>query len=86
MMNEQLHRIMDLCLQLENGVTHSAFQIDTNCNMLTVIVWEGEELNEESRLLNEYIWYDGELKEEKKINDIIQALEELLEEQNSWEG
>lgn len=77
MMNEQLHRIMDLCLELENGVTHAVCNISTHVQSITVYVWEGEELTDETQLHGDYAYYDGELKNEQKIRDIIQALEEL---------
>ena len=85
-MNELLHRIVDLCIELESGATHTICDIAPHVNSVNVIVWEGKELNRESTLYSEYTWYDGQLKNEKKVNDIIRALEELLEEQKSWEG
>lgn len=85
-MNEKIHRIIDLCLQLENEVTHCMFDMHTSCEMIKVYVWEGKELNDETLLYNDYAYYDGEMQDVKKITDIIRALEDLLQEQKSWEG
>ena len=68
---------MELCLLLENGVTHASFWINTKCEVVTVDIWEGEEASDKTRLFYDYTYYDGELKNERKINNFIQALEEL---------
>lgn len=86
---EKIHRIVDLCMELENGVTHTSCDISAYVKSVWVHVWEGKEMNEETIIYREYANYDGmnfNEKEEQKINDMIQALEDFLKEQNSWEG
>jgi hypothetical protein len=78
-MNEKLHEIIDLCLSLEDGVTHAFAYVNTNCNVITVDVWEGDDLSDETRIYSDRAYYDGELKDEKGINNIIQSLGELKE-------
>ena len=78
-MREKLHQIMDLCLSLENGVTHAFVCVNTNCNVITVDVWEGDDLSDETSIYSGRAYYDGELKNKRAINNIIQALEELKE-------
>ena len=81
-MNELLHRIVDLCIELESGATHTICDIAPHVNSVNVVVWEGEYLNDKTVLYRAYEYYDGyHFKEdgEKKIRDIIQALEELKE-------
>ena len=85
-MNEKIHRIIDLCLELEDEVTHATCYLHTHVNAINVVVWEGEELTDETKICDGHAYYDGECNGEQKINDIIQELEELLQEQKSWEG
>lgn len=85
-MNEKLHEIIDLCLSLENGITHTFFYISTQTQVISIDVWEGEDMSDETRLYRGRAYYDGELKNEQAIKDIIQALKDLLEEQKWWEG
>ena len=76
-MREKLHRILDLVLELsEQGATHATADFHGNVNLVSVMVWEGE-CKEENILLHDYTYYDGELRNEKKIDEIIRTLEEM---------
>ena len=88
-MREKIHRIVDLCMDLENGVTHASCDISAHVKWVYVQVWEGAKLDDTTLLYREFAVYDGynfNEKEEQKINDIIRALEDFLKEQNSWKG
>jgi DUF1365 family protein len=85
-MNEKIHEIIDLCMGLENGVTHAFAYVMTYTQSISVDVWEGDDLDEKSRLYEKRAYYDGEFKNEQAIKDIIQALKDLLEEQKAWKG
>ena len=76
-MNDKLHTILDLCLALESGATHTSFEVSPHVNSVSVMVWEGYECGDETMLYRERAYYDGQLKNTKKINNIIQTLGEL---------
>lgn len=77
-MKEKIHSIIDLCMALEDGVTHANCSISTQYNFIDVTVWEGE-MKKENWLYSEHAFYDGEFKDEKALQDIIYALQELKE-------
>lgn len=77
---EKLHRILDLILDLnEQAVTHATMNVHGHVQSVSVMVYEGE-CTDGNMLTQEYAYYDGELKNEKKVNDIIRELEELRDE------
>lgn len=76
-MREKIHTIIDLCMALENGVTHSLINLITSNGFLSVTVWEGKELNTGTEIYSVMTWVDDELGKEEELDDIIQALEEL---------
>lgn len=76
-MRDKLHEILDLVLSLnEQGATHASVDIHGSSEMVSVMVWEGE-LKDENMLMQDYAYYVGELRNEKKVNDLIRELEEL---------